>query len=105
MTSGFEMDPAAVTGGAGGFGTAGDLLGDAATRLTDGLSAQGACWGGDESGKTFAKDYVPAVEGMTKAFGDLAAALQAIKKALTDSVASQQGTDTSSGDGLTAIRG
>ncbi|SES47187.1 WXG100 family type VII secretion target [Actinokineospora terrae] len=103
--TGFGIDPNAVRSGANGYGTAGDLLADAQRALTDALSAQGACWGGDESGQAFAKDYVPAVEGMTQAFGDLATALQAIKTALTESVAGQQGTDQSSGDGLTAIRG
>ena len=100
MTGGFDVSLHALHAAAGSFGVAGEMLGDAGTKLGDALAAQGQCWGDDESGQTFAKDYVPNSESTLKAFGQLAEALTAIKVALDESANSHEGTDTNSAGGF-----
>jgi hypothetical protein len=46
-----------------------------ARRLASALDAQGACWGVDEMGLTFANGYLPAAEQVRDAFGELGAGL------------------------------
>lgn len=103
MTGGFRIQVDEVRAGAGSFGVAAEMLADAGNTLSGALSAQGACWGGDESGQQFSKDYVPAAEGTLKAFGQLAEAIQAIKTALNETANTHQSTDQNSSGGLGAL--
>ncbi|GGM88453.1 hypothetical protein GCM10011609_26500 [Lentzea pudingi] len=103
MTGSFRIEVDEVRSGAGSFGVAAEMLADAGTTLSSALSAQGACWGGDESGQQFSKDYVPAAEGTLKAFGQLAEAIQAIKTALNETANTHQSTDQNSSGGLGAL--
>lgn len=103
MTGGFDIRVDEVRSAAGAFGVAGEMLSEAGSALSNALSAQGACWGGDESGQTFSKDYVPAADGTTKAFAQLSEAIQAIKTALDETANSHEGTDQNSGSGFTAM--
>ncbi|MDQ3405184.1 MAG: hypothetical protein M3548_17635 [Actinomycetota bacterium] len=100
MTGGFDVTLSALHSAASGFGKASEMLGDAGRQLGDGLGAQGQCWGGDESGQTFAKDYVPNSESILKAIGELTTALAGIKTALDESANSHRGTDGNSGQGF-----
>ena len=102
MTGGFQIRPEEVRAGASAFGAAGEMLADAGRTLSNALAAQGACWGGDESGKQFSKDYVPAADGTVKAFAQLSEAIQAIKTALDETANTHQNTDQAIGGGLTA---
>lgn len=103
MTSGFRIQPDEVRAGASAFGVAADMLSEAGSTLSNALSAQGACWGGDESGQQFSKDYVPAAEGTVKAFSQLSEAIQAIKTALNETANTHQDTDKTSSGGLGAL--
>ncbi|MGW6442232.1 WXG100 family type VII secretion target [Lentzea sp. NPDC055074] len=105
MTGAFRIEPDQVRAGAGGFGVAAEMLSEAGGTLSSALSAQGACWGGDESGRQFSQDYVPAAEGTVKAFGQLSEAIQAIKTALNETANTHQDIDETSSGGLGAIGG
>ncbi|WP_246256813.1 WXG100 family type VII secretion target [Amycolatopsis anabasis] len=78
--SGFTMDPDAVKTGAGRFGPVVDGLNAAKRELESALQAAGECWGGDESGKEFAKDYVPGAQQAVEAFGTLAQGVAGLRK-------------------------
>ena len=103
MTSGFRIQPDEVRAGAGAFGVAADMLAEAGNTLSNALSAQGACWGGDESGQQFSKEYVPAADGTVKAFSQLSEAIQAIRTALNETANTHQDTDKTSSGGLGAL--
>ncbi|NIH77687.1 hypothetical protein [Amycolatopsis viridis] len=80
--TGHDMDPDTVRSGAGKFPHAGDLLKQAGEALEAALAAQGACWGDDESGQAFAKDYEPAAKNCVAAFAGLDQALKDVAKAV-----------------------
>lgn len=103
MTGAFRIEPDEVRAGASAFGVAAEMLSAAGSTLSNALSAQGACWGGDESGQQFSKDYVPAADGTVKAFSQLSEAIQAIKTALNETANTQQDTDETSSGGLGAL--
>ncbi|AIJ27138.1 WXG100 family type VII secretion target [Amycolatopsis methanolica] len=90
--TGHEMDPDTVRSGAGKFPPAGDDLKAAGAALKAALEAQGACWGNDESGQAFAKDYEPAAKNCTEAFGSLSQALKDVAKAVKDAADATEGT-------------
>ena len=101
----FEVQPDRLRDGAGSFGRAGDALSTAGTTLGSALDAQGQCWGNDESGQTFSKDYVPNAQSVRDAFATLAEALQAIKTALEESANSYEGSDQNMAKGYKAMEG
>jgi len=105
MPDGFEVQPDRLRSGATGFGGSGDTLSTAGTTLGNALDAQGECWGNDESGQTFAEDYVPGAEQVRAAFTSLAEALQAIRTALDESANSYENTDAGGADGYRAMEG
>jgi uncharacterized protein YukE len=77
---GFTADPDAILTGASGLNTAADQLEDAGNELRNALAAQGACWGEDESGKEFSKDYIPGSEGAVEAFASLVEGMRGMYK-------------------------
>ena len=105
MPDGFNVQTDRLRRGAGGFGTSGDALSQAGTTLNSALDAQGECWGNDESGQSFDKDYVPNSQKIRDAIPSLAEALQAIKTALDESANSYDNVETKSTDGYRAMEG
>jgi uncharacterized protein YukE len=77
---GFAADPDAILSGASGLNTAADQLEDAGNELKNALAAQGECWGNDDSGKEFSKDYLPGSEGAAEAFVSLVEGLRGMYK-------------------------
>jgi uncharacterized protein YukE len=105
MPDGFNVQTDRLRRGAGGFGSSGDALSQAGTTLGSALDAQGQCWGNDESGQTFAKDYVPNSQKIRDAFGSLAEALQAIKTALDESANTYDNVETKTTRGYREVEG
>ncbi|GHF10877.1 hypothetical protein GCM10017786_50690 [Amycolatopsis deserti] len=95
--TGHDMDPDTVRSGAGKFPPAGDDLKAAGDALKAALAAQGACWGNDESGQAFAKDYEPAAKNCVEAFGSLDKALKDVAKAVKSAADATEGTHTEAG--------
>lgn len=105
MAGGFNVQTDRLRRGADGFGSSGDALSQAGTTLGSALDAQGECWGNDESGQTFAEDYVPNSQNVRDAFGSLAEALQAIKTALEESANSYENVEDLSTQDYRAVEG
>lgn len=76
-----------------GLRDAADQLNQAGQTLRSALAAQGPCWGDDESGDEFAKDYVPGAQGATEAFGSLSEALSALYQNIASAMEQYSGTD------------
>ena len=47
------------------------------------LNAEGACWGADETGQTFARSYLPALSTVRQAFTDLHDGVESIAQSLS----------------------
>ncbi|GAB3573994.1 hypothetical protein GCM10027445_34150 [Amycolatopsis endophytica] len=90
--TGHDMDADTVRSGAGKYPPVGDLLKEAGDKLKAALEAQGACWGDDESGQAFAKDYTPAAKNCTEAFGSLDQALKNLAKSVKEAADATEGT-------------
>ncbi|MDA3649552.1 WXG100 family type VII secretion target [Saccharopolyspora indica] len=78
MTS-FDVDPEALRGASPKFDTAADKLQAALDKLNGVLHAEGNCWGGDDAGQQFAKDYEPASASAGDTFTGLTGALHQIR--------------------------
>ncbi|MEV4317628.1 WXG100 family type VII secretion target [Actinocrispum sp. NPDC049592] len=88
-----EMDPDGVRAGAGRLRPAGTEFQGKAAALLRKLQAEGPCWGDDETGQAFAKDYVPAADAISQAVSDVANALVQIADNLKTQADRTQQTD------------
>lgn len=91
--TGFAIDPEAAASAATELGSAADQLAAAGTALADALAATGACWGDDESGQEFAKDYVPGSEGAVRAFTSLAEGLRGMRESVVAAMTTYRTVD------------
>lgn len=76
------VDPAGLRRAAEGFTRGSKKLEQIHQTLDGRLSAEGKCWGADETGQQFEKDYLQPSQEVSKAFGELSKALSAIKDGL-----------------------
>jgi WXG100 family type VII secretion target len=98
--TGFQVDVAGLRRGGAQFSAAGDALDGVLKALSSALSAEGECWGGDESGKAFAKEYVPNAKGTTDAFTNLTKALHDIRTGVDQSADAYEGSDQGNASGI-----
>lgn len=96
--SGFEVDPTALRAASPKFSTTGDNLRDAFNTLKSVLDAEGACWGGDDGGTSFAEGYLPAADSALQAFGVLIPAVHSIRTGLDESANAWEQVDQSGAD-------
>ena len=61
MTEVMRVDTDALRGAEPAFDTLASAVDGVLTRLTSALQAEGRCWGGDEVGQSFEKDYLDGV--------------------------------------------
>ena len=61
MSDTMRVDTAALRGAEPAFQTLSTAVGQVLSRLTTALDAEGRCWGGDEVGSHFEKDYLEGV--------------------------------------------
>ncbi|MDI2128510.1 hypothetical protein [Yinghuangia seranimata] len=97
-TDGFSLHPNDLRVAAGVFATEGAALQHAVTAWQEAVAKAGECWGGDESGKKFAADYVPAHDSMAKALSVLAQGVPSVDPALryvADNTVDQDQTNAS----------
>ncbi|MBO0840691.1 MAG: WXG100 family type VII secretion target [Sciscionella sp.] len=80
--------------GARQFDSAGDALNAVFTDLSNVLQSHGQCWGNDESGQKFAKQYSPGSQNALKAMQDLTKALHGLAKNVAASADSYDGTES-----------
>ena len=91
--SGFTAEPDAVLRASNGLVTAADGLDGALKALQGALSGQGECWGNDDSGKEFAKDYVPGAQGAVDGFTNLVEGLRGMQQNVAKSMKALSGAD------------
>lgn len=82
MSQGYTVDTDAVRGVVSKFGEPADKLEDAKKALEASLQSAGECWGNDEAGQAFAKDYLPCVPDTVKFFTELAKGIRDLKKSV-----------------------
>lgn len=90
---GAHIDPERVRAGATKFDVAADQLEQAHQNLRQQLQEQGPCWGADESGQAFAKDYEPGADGMEQALQSLTDALRSMREQVQGVADDSQATD------------
>lgn len=93
MTAGFHVDPVRLRGASPRFDAAADRLEDAAAALQAALAAEGPCWGGDEAGQTFQRNYLPQAEVTSNALAILVQALRGIRAGLDASAGTWDSCD------------
>jgi uncharacterized protein YukE len=91
--AGFQVDPIRLRSASPQFDAAADQLDDARTALEAALAAEGPCWGGDDAGQTFTRNYLPQAEATTTAVGTIVVALRAIRLGLDASADTWEGCD------------
>ncbi|MBP2476137.1 uncharacterized protein YukE [Crossiella equi] len=89
-----------IRAGASKLGHVGEDLVKAAQALQQALAGEGQCWGNDESGQSFAKDYVPAADAVSKGMAGIAEGLVNTAKGLVDQATTMEQTDTGNADSL-----
>lgn len=103
--SGLDVHPEKLRGASPKFDNASDSLRSALDKLNGVLQAEGDCWGGDEAGQAFAKDYVPASEQGAKALQDLKEALHQVRGELDATARTWDEVDKSNSDGISSAGG
>jgi WXG100 family type VII secretion target len=98
--AGFQVDPVRLRSASPQFDAAADQLEDARTALDTALAAEGPCWGGDDAGQTFARNYQPQAEAITTAATTIVQALRAIRAGLDASADTWEGCDQGAADRL-----
>ncbi|MCP2095240.1 hypothetical protein LV78_003216 [Actinosynnema pretiosum] len=88
-----EIRAEGVVAAAKKIDNAGADLGERIAALTSALGAEGACWGGDESGQQFAKNYQPSADKAVDAMRKAAEAIASIARGLTEQAESVRGLD------------
>ena len=90
---GAHIDPDRERAGATKFDVAADRLEQVHQDLQRQLQEQGPCWGADESGQAFAKDYEPGADGMEQALQSLTGALRSMREQVQGVADDSQATD------------
>ncbi|MFC7344278.1 WXG100 family type VII secretion target [Saccharopolyspora griseoalba] len=103
--SGFDVHPEKLRGASPKFDSASDALKTALDKLNGALQAEGACWGADEAGQTFAKDYQPGADNGTEGLKALAKALHQVRGELDATARTWDEDDARNADGINSAGG
>lgn len=94
MADGMWIDADRVRSAAPRFERVTDDLVDVQRQLALALDAEGASWGSDSTGSTFASRYVPGADGALAALRNLTDVLNGIAGGLRDTADALESTDT-----------
>lgn len=97
---GFEVNPEALLGASPKFDASSDKLQSALDKLNGVLQAEGECWGGDEAGQEFAKNYVPGAQQGTDGMKGLVQALHQVRGELDATARTWDDVDQANADGI-----
>lgn len=97
---GFEVNPEALRGASPKFDGSADKLQAALDKLNGVLQAEGQCWGGDEAGQEFAKNYVPGSQSGTDGMKGLTGALHQVRTELDATARTWDDVDQANADGI-----
>jgi uncharacterized protein YukE len=95
-----EVDPPALRAASPQFDAAADTLESAGTAIDGVVSSEGDCWGADESGQTFANDYLPAAQSAQDNISALVEALRGVRVQLDASADTWESIDQDAADGF-----
>lgn len=98
--TGFQVDVQGLRQGGTQFTSAADALDGVFKALDTALGGEGTCWGGDESGQAFAKEYVPNAKATADAFKSLTTALNGIRTGIDQSADAYEGSDKGNASGI-----
>ncbi|MCP2260254.1 hypothetical protein LX15_003967 [Streptoalloteichus tenebrarius] len=76
------LEPSGVRSAAARMTRAGDAMERAVQALRHALDAEGECWGHDESGEKFAKEYVPLRDKQLEGLGKIVEVLHKVGEGL-----------------------
>ena len=80
--SGFTADTNAMQDHGAAFGPVGEQIAGIYTKLLGRLNSAGDCWGDDEAGRQFAKQYVPGAENALAAVQGASEGVASVKRAV-----------------------
>ncbi|MFD6391576.1 WXG100 family type VII secretion target [Nocardia sp. NPDC060259] len=100
--SSLNVDPAALRGTQPSFTTVADTITTGVQALAAVIAAEGECWGNDEIGQAFAKNYTPGVESGQKAVTGLATAMTQTGQNMVTIADALQNQDTTGAGGINA---
>lgn len=92
MSDQMRMQPEEIRTGGKKIGDSGDDLDQVLTTLKSALDGEGECWGNDEAGQTFAKDYT---QGRDSVFESLKKVVEALGNIDDNLKATADDTETS----------
>lgn len=93
MADDFFLDPDGLSEGSREMREHGHVLNEAYLRLKGMLDVHYGCWGNDEVGKSFAKNYVPGAEKFTTGGQQVGAALPSLADDIDESSTTFQSVD------------
>jgi hypothetical protein len=85
VSEGFWIDPAGVRASAPAFTELGQRMDEILATLRGKLESEGHCWGADDYGKAFQKDYLPAHDNAFQFFPQMSGGLKDIATGLEES--------------------
>ncbi|WP_143173882.1 WXG100 family type VII secretion target [Streptoalloteichus hindustanus] len=94
------LEPAEVRSAGARMTRAGDAMERVVQALRGALDAEGECWGHDESGEKFAKEYVPQRDKMLEGMGKVVEVLHRVGENLGKMVDDFERRDADSARGL-----
>lgn len=93
MAENFRLDPQALSTANGEFKIVGDNLGDAFTVLTGVLDDHDGCWGDDDIGKAFEKNYKEPAKEVRGYAGDAIEGMGELNEGVDESRETFEGVD------------
>ncbi|WP_305092543.1 WXG100 family type VII secretion target [Prescottella sp. R16] len=93
MVEGVRVDPEQLVSAAAGFDMLSERVAKAFTDLAAALDAEGASWGADGPGATFAAQYTPGRDTAATALGHLVETFAAVATGLRDTGAAFTAAD------------
>ncbi|MFD3704971.1 WXG100 family type VII secretion target [Nocardia sp. NPDC058658] len=98
--SSVNIDPEALRNTQPGFVAVASTITTAAQTLAAVIAAEGECWGGDEVGAAFAKNYTPGVDPGQKAVSGLASVMTQLGQNMVTVADTFQNQDTTQAGAL-----
>lgn len=91
--TGFTVTPADLAGTSGRYTDLAQGVKEVHEKLLQTLNEQGDCWGGDEAGAAFAKDYVPYAVQALRQMDEIDGGVQAMAAAVRTWAKNYQSVD------------
>ncbi|AII04831.1 WXG100 family type VII secretion target [Rhodococcus opacus] len=103
MSAQLWVDPAHLRSVAPRFDALSQRMAEVAATLHSTLEAEGECWGGDQTGTTFANGYLPSAEVAEHSLGFAVGALAALGTELRSTADSFDDTDRGTASSLAGL--